>query len=299
MAASSDDRGNERAGGGDGEAEERTDGWMATYADMVTLLLTFFVLMFALSNVDNEKAQLFLFAMSRGGITAEQFMEIRERYELDELSGGEFDDLFPSPGTQGDLDSDYGDSVAAQALRDLHAQISEYIVDTGIQAEIKIEFDGDFLVLTLSNDVWFDSGSANISEIMKDRASMIGLLLAANFHVADPFEIVVAGHTDSVPINTPEFPSNWHLSSARAQNFLEMLMDDSGLEPFYFMMRACGEYRPVATNATPEGRQANRRVEVMISRARNLPAFDDEHLQEVTDTDTDTGTQEQSQQEDD
>ena len=128
MAASSDDRGNERAGGGDGEQEERTDGWMATYADMVTLLLTFFVLMFALSNVDNEKAELFLFAMSRNGITPEQFMEIRERYAFDDLEGSEWDDMFPSPGrTDDDGNEDEGESEAEKALKELHAQLTAYI----------------------------------------------------------------------------------------------------------------------------------------------------------------------------
>ena len=83
MAASSDDRNNERAGGGGEEPEERTDGWMTSYADMVTLLMTFFVLMFALSNADTEKATLFMAALSRDGLTAEQFMDIQDRFDPD------------------------------------------------------------------------------------------------------------------------------------------------------------------------------------------------------------------------
>ena len=93
MAASSDDRGNERAGGGDGEQEERTDGWMATYADMVTLLMTFFVLMFALSNVDNAKMEMFMAAMSRDGLTAEQFWEIQDKYADAFIDVSDWDDL--------------------------------------------------------------------------------------------------------------------------------------------------------------------------------------------------------------
>ena len=276
MAASSDDRGNERAGGGDAEQEERTDGWMATYADMVTLLLTFFVLMFALSNVDNEKAELFLFAMSRGGITAEQFMEIRQRYEFDDLEGSEWDDMFPAPGQHGDSvwDGEEGESEAERALRELAEAISTYIDEEGLGEDLLVAFNGDFLMLTLANDVWFDSGSANISADMRDKASMIGQLLNANFRIAHPFEIVIAGHTDNVPIGTAQFPSNWHLSNARATNFLEMIIADSGLEPWHFYVRSCGEYRPLRPNDTPEGRQANRRVEVMISVARANPLWD-------------------------
>jgi len=277
MAASSDDRGNERAGGGDGEQEERTDGWMATYADMVTLLLTFFVLMFALSNVDNEKAELFLAAMSRGGITAEQFMEIRDRYDPSDFDGSEWDDEFPSPGSWGDDGNedpdDEGESAAEKALRDLAAAIQLYIDEEDIGSYVLMSFNGDYLMLTLANDVWFESGRADISEVMIERATVLGELLAANFLVAEPFEIVVAGHTDNVPI-TRNFPSNWHLSFARAQNFLELLIASSEIGPWHFDARACGEYRPIDTNDTPEGRQRNRRVEIMITRARENPLWD-------------------------
>jgi len=278
LAASSDDRGNERAGGGDGEQEERTDGWMATYADMVTLLLTFFVLMFALSNVDNEKAEMFLFAMSRDGLTAEQFMEIRDRYSLDDLeSGSEWDDMFPAPphdsGEEGD---DEGESAAARALKELYDAINVYIDEENIGDDLAVAFNGEYLMLTLSNDVWFNPGRADISDNMRSRAVVIGELLQANFLVAEPFEIVVAGHTDNVPMtNTHLFPTNWHLSDARATNFLELLIAASHLEPWHFYTRSCGEYKPIASNDTPEGRQANRRVEVMITRARENPLWDE------------------------
>ena len=282
MAASSDDRGNERAGGGDGEQEERTDGWMATYADMVTLLLTFFVLMFALSNVDNEKAELFLFAMSRDGLTADQFLEIRQRYELDELIGGEWDDHFPAPsdgwddvGEDGDEDEDEDGSEADQKLKDLADAIQNWIDGEGLGDEIGIEFNGDFLMLTLSNDVWFNPGRADVLPDQREHARVIGELLAANFTINDPFDIIVAGHTDNVPQHSTQFPSNWHLSNARATNFLFLLLEYSELEPWYFYTRACGEYRPIAPNDTPEGRQKNRRVEIMITRARENPLWDD------------------------
>jgi len=278
MAASSDDRGNERAGGGDGEQEERTDGWMATYADMVTLLLTFFVLMFALSNVDNEKAELFLMSMSRGGITMEQFMEIRDRYEVTDFDGSEWDMEFPSPAQWGDdgneNPTEEGETEAERLLRELAEAIESYIDDEGIGSDIQVSFNGDFLMLTLSNDVWFDSGQAVILPEQRDRAQVIGTLLADNFTVAEPFEIVVAGHTDNVPMSGPLFRDNWHLSAGRALNFMELLIEDSGLEPWHFSARPCGEYRPIASNDTPEGRQANRRVEVMITRARENPLWD-------------------------
>jgi len=276
VAASSDDRGNERAGGGDGEQEERTDGWMATYADMVTLLLTFFVLMFALSNVDNEKAELFLAAMSRGGITADQFMEIRDRYDPSDFDGSEWDDQFPTPGSWGDdgnEDPDEGETEAERKLRELAEAIQSYIDDEGLGNVVEVTFNGDYLMLTLANDVWFESARADVNDDMIERAVVLGVLIADNFSVAEPFEIIVAGHTDDVPITRP-FPSNWHLSFARAQNFMELLIESSGLGPWNFMAYALGEYRPIASNDTEEGRQRNRRVEIMITRARENPLWD-------------------------
>ena len=278
MAASSDDRGNERAGGGDAEQEERTDGWMATYSDMVTLLLTFFVLMFALSNVDNEKAELFLFAMSRGGITADQFMEIRERYELDELEGGEWDDdMFPAPGHEYEdeegSDEPEGETAGERALRELADAIQAYIDIEGLADILGVSFNGDFLMLTLTNDIWFSPGSADITPEMRENGIMVAELLASNFNPDEPFEIIVAGHTDNVPMNSPRFPSNWHLGNGRATSFLELLIEESGLDPWYFHTRSGGEFRPIGDNNTPEGRQQNRRVEVMISLERENPLW--------------------------
>jgi len=271
MAASSDDRGNERAGGGDDEPEERTDGWMATYADMVTLLMTFFVLMFALSNVDNERAQMFLFAMSREGLSVEQFMEIREKYNIEDPSD-EWDIAFPYPpdNESGDK-SDQGGNAALEALA---KAIGGYIDKEGLGESLDLVFNGEFLLLTLKNDIWFESGRAEITMEMRDSASVLAELLAATFTADDPFEIIVAGHTDNVPIHTPQYPSNWHVSKDRATNFLEVLISESKLDPGYFYARACGEYRPIADNNTEEGRQRNRRVEVMISLARENPLWD-------------------------
>jgi len=238
---------------------------------MVTLLMTFFVLMFALSNVDNERAQLFLFAMSREGLTAEQFLEIRDRYNVDDPSD-EWDIAFPYPDDESNEPSkDQGGNKALEALA--HA-IGGYIDTEGLGESLELVFNGEFLLLTLKNDIWFESGEAAITAEMRDSANVLAELLAATFTDKDPFEIIVAGHTDNVPINTPRYPSNWHVSKDRATNFLEVLISVSGLDPGYFYARACGEYRPIADNDTPEGRQRNRRVEVMISLARENPLWD-------------------------
>ena len=259
-------------GGGEAEAEERTDGWMATYADMVTLLMTFFVLMFAISNVDNEKAALVFAAMSREGLTAEQFFELQKEFEP---SSSPEDTRFPKP--QGDIGKkdDGADSLpfGNPELEHLFNLMDDYISDNGLGDRISLQFNGEFLLLTLANDIWFESGRAEITQQSRESAAVIAHLLAQTFNDENPFDIVVAGHTDNVPIHTARYPSNWHLSKDRAVNFLELLLDASDLDPYYFYARACGEERPIAPNDTAEGRQRNRRVEVMISLAREDPVW--------------------------
>ena len=272
MAASSDDRGNERSGGGGEEPEERTDGWMATYADMVTLLMTFFVLMFALSNADTEKAQMFMFALSRDGLTAEQFWEIRDRF-TDDIEDHSWDDMFPFPGPD-----DGTDPGGMQALDALFQALSGYIEDNDLIGDVTIVHEGQHLLLRLRSDVLFASAETQITPENRNKAVFIAEMLRETFNPEYPVEVIVVGHTDNVPISTPQYPSNWHISNERAGNFLWVLLSESGLDPGLFSSRAYGEYKPIASNATEAGRQLNRRVEVMFSLARDNPLWnrDDE-----------------------
>jgi len=244
--ASSSNRGEE-------EQEERTDLWMATYSDMVTLLLTFFVLMFAISNVDKSKFALISAGLSRGGLSAEQFGTILDMY-------GSFG-VEQSP-------EEEPSAVTSDELEQLYTRIIEYIDSRGLGDSISLVYNGEYILLTLANDIWFASGSADITRHMVENATMLATLLAETQSDDRPFEVVVAGHTDNIPINSVRYPSNWELSVARATNFLRILISESELDPTFFTVRGCGEERPIADNATPEGRQLNRRVEVLISTLR-------------------------------
>jgi chemotaxis protein MotB len=277
MAASSDDRGNERSGGGGEEPEERTDGWMATYADMVTLLMTFFVLMFALSNADTEKATLFMAAMSRDGITYEQFEEIRDRFNPEEFDTDDEWFIPPKPGDE--VSGEHEDAGPGnEALNVLFDAIGNYIEGEGLGSILGVVHNGEFLMLTIHSEIWFASARTEVTPEMIEIAGDIAALLTNIFEPTDPFEITVAGHTDNVPISTPLYPSNWHISRDRAFNFLWELYNRSDLPPGLFSARAYGEYHPIADNDTPEGRQKNRRVEVMISLARQNPLWDNEDV---------------------
>ena len=273
-----DDKGAERGGSKSGaeEPDERTDGWMATYADMVTLLMTFFVLMFAISNVDTQKAALLFAALSRDGLTPELFLELQPEITPDdpwaELFPSHTDDPRDTPEPSDPTDEPGGDIaiIGNEELEALATLIADYINENGLGDRISLMFDGEFLLLTLVNDIWFVSVSADVTAPMKENAIVIAGLLADTFNDDNPFVIVVEGHTDNRPINTARFPSNWHVSVFRAVNFMDLLRIHSGIDPYHFQARGCGENHPIATNDTAEGRQLNRRVEVKISFAARM-----------------------------
>jgi len=270
--ASNDDRQDERSGGKgeEVEVEERTDMWMATYSDMVTLLMTFFVLMFAISNVDSSKAAMLFAAWSKEGLTQEAMEKIVEIYGPPSEDYEDTKVPPPGPPTPEPPDEPGLGEISNPEMDALAASIQNYINENGLGDSIALLYNGDELMLTLANDVWFDSGSAVISEGMKEYALVIAQLIADTFNPEKPFNIVVSGHTDNIPIHTPQYPSNWYVSMDRATNFLELLIHDSDINPYYFSAKGCGEERPIASNDTPEGRQANRRVEVMISLASEV-----------------------------
>ena len=263
--------GQEERGGGKGgeeEPEERTDGWMTTYSDMVTLLMTFFVLMFAISNVDNQKAMLFFAGMSRDGLSTTQFEQIVEMFNPGDDPGAVF---LPYGSWDDDEDGGSPDSgeEGNEELTDLYEVMLIFLETTGLGVHIQLQFDGEFLLMTLANDILFDLGRANIRPEMAYVGSRIAELIAGTHNPDNPFDIVVSGHTDDWPINTVEFPSNWHVSVARAVNFMSVLLHESGIDPQYFQARGMGEYHPIDTNETYEGRQRNRRVEVKVTTARS------------------------------
>jgi chemotaxis protein MotB len=238
---------------------------MTTYADMVTLLMTFFVLMFAISNVDQQKAMLFFAGLTRDGLSYDQYVSIVERFGT-ENEDDPFGELIPTPDPNQSADGN-------PELSALHEMFEQYIDDEGLGDHVTLVFNGEFLMLTLESDILFDTASAYVKPEMREVGVKLAQMLRDLQNDDKPFEIVVAGHTDNVPMNSPRFPSNWHLGNGRAASFVELLIAESELQPWYFYTTSGGEYRPIASNDTPEGRQQNRRVEVMISLAREEPVL--------------------------
>lgn len=232
--------------------EEHIDeSWLIPYADILTLLLALFIVLFASSQVDQKKfeqmAEAFGAAFSTG-------------------SPAIFDSAMGRPSvttnpTTTSLEADPYNQETAQ-LSEVKRQIDQYIAGNHLTGDLQTALTEDGLLIRIKDSALFTSGSA---ELLPESRRIGGII--AQMLLPLQQKVIISGHTDNVPINTWEFPSNWDLSAKRSLNFMKfVLAQDSKLQPERFSAIGYGEYRPVDSNATGEGRAKNRRVEVLISR---------------------------------
>ncbi len=246
-----------------GSHEEHMDeSWLIPYADLLTLLLALFIVLFASSNVDKDKY----------ASMAEVFSK---EIGLDPPTSNTIgiDPLNSAPKTQPnefDQNASKGQTAAEQKkemVDKLQDTFKTYVEENDLTSQLQVAEKGDGLLITLTSDVWFPSGSATINQghiaVAKEVATMIADADKKNNN--QHFKLTISGYTDNRPISTSTFPSNWALSVMRAVNFLQAMLDNSDIDPGVCMARGLGENEPVDTNATAEGRQHNRRVEVFIS----------------------------------
>ncbi len=232
--------------------EHEGEPWLLPYSDLMTLLLALFIALFAISQTDQTKlkqmAQAFTAAFNSGGPSF-------------------FDAMGPNPGRRAEMpsDEDLGNSAYIQEnqnLEQVQRQMEEYIEANNLKDKLTTELSEDGLMIRIKERALFPSGSAQLVGEAQKIAPVIAGLLATL-----PERVVISGHTDNVPINTAQFPSNWELSSSRALNFMKYIISqDNRLNPRRFSAVGYSEYRPIASNDTDEGRQQNRRVEVFIAR---------------------------------
>ena len=154
-----------------------------------------------------------------------------------------------------------------KAYRDLVARFQS-MIDAGT---LRVKVIDGRMVVEMATDILFAPGSASLSREGKSAISEVASVLAS----IDDREFQVAGHTDDQPIHTAQFPSNWHLGSARSIS-VAMLLAESGLEPRQVSVASYAEHRPVDTNRTKEGRAMNRRIEiVVVPDLSTLPGYDE------------------------
>lgn len=232
--------------------EEASEAWLLPYSDLMTLLLALFIALFAISQTDQTKlqalAQAFTAAFNMGGPSF-------------------FNQAGPNVSPQRQLmnSEDLGNQAYLQEnqnLQDLKEQLDAYIQQNSLEEQLSTQLEEEGLMIRIKEKALFPSGSAElVGESQRIGPIVAGLLAAV------PERVLISGHTDTDPISNAQFPSNWELSSTRAMTFMKFLLSiNSNLNPARFSAIGYGEYRPIALNDTPEHKQQNRRVEILIAR---------------------------------
>lgn len=224
--------------------EEHIDeSWLVPYADILTLLLALFIVLFASSTVDNQK-----------------FNAMKESLNAALNSGA---GIMDSKALSDQLiDKSQVNTDTMVDLKQLKKQLDQYIQENNMTAELDTKIVNNHLTLTIRDHALFDSGSATV----KPQSRRIIVAMGTILQQYPKYEVLVSGHTDNQPINTRQFESNWDLSSGRALNCMKILLSNPNLDPHRFVSIGYGEYRPIADNTTTEGRAKNRRVEVTINQ---------------------------------
>lgn len=244
------------------EAAAGAPEWMATYSDLVTLLFCFFVLLYAMSKPDESKMQ--AVAASLG-----QSISIIDWAAgdsiLDTVNNGIME--MPPMTKAGEENKDDKDEVkkdVAEAIKQMSDDFITYFKQESSMQNIEIEATEQSIKFNLG-DMLFDSGSDGL----KPTAVEVLSVIAEKMIEYEDYEIYIEGHTDNVPIKTVRFPDNWALSSGRAESVGRFFIDECGINPQRIKTSGRGEYCPIDTNDTPEGRQRNRRVEIRIVKKVN------------------------------
>jgi chemotaxis protein MotB len=238
-------RGGHGGGGHGGGSSER---WLLTYADLITLLLAFFVILYAMSKSDYHK----MYDLSRSLSSA-----------FHASQGGNKDVMPPSdPHVLNGGFSVLPESAQMMQMQDkLEQQIVKENGPKGMEG-VRTTVNERGLVISLSDSAFFDAGDANL------RPATIGVLkTVARTLLKSGRNIMIEGHTDNTPINTMQFPSNWELSTARATSVVKWLITSYRLPPDRLSASGYGEYHPLVANTTPENRAKNRRIDIVILRS--------------------------------
>ncbi|MEW9080423.1 flagellar motor protein MotB [Terrisporobacter glycolicus] len=213
------------------------NAWLDTYADTITLLLTFFILLYSMSSVDSKKLNELSNALQRslrGDVKVEELSDIKEIATKNEKS-------------------------TEQIQEDLVKKLNETIEANSFTDVIKVRDEDRGVVLQLDETILFDPGKADLKKKSQNVLNMVTKI------VKDlPNDVLIEGNTDDVPMFNKEFQSNWELSTARAVSVVKYFVSTKNLDPTRFSVKGYGEYKPLVENDSTKNRMINRRVDILI-----------------------------------
>lgn len=254
------------------EPPKGAPAWQATFADLMNLLLCFFVMLFSMSSVDAQKFELLAasfnqtFSIFSAGATAigDGILISNGVSQLNEL-----DEYINSTGKDAEgktmpenLESaiEAVEQAKLEESEKLAEKVEEALEEKNLKEDVDIEFTAQYVQLTLNGALLFDSGSVELKEESLPILNQVGIILQR--YSAGTVEI--EGHTDNVPMSGAKYSNNDELSNGRALSVFYYLKDNTTLDPASIKHSGMGEYVPIADNSTAEGRAKNRRVEIRI-----------------------------------
>ena len=250
--------------------------WMNTFADLMNLLLCFFVMLFSMSSVNEEKFEKVIasfqstFSILPGGGASIGEGELISSgiSQLENFDSYYNQQLSSQSDGQTEEEKDITEAYEQQELEeseDMAQQLENALSQYGIQDDVKVDFNAEYVTLNMNGALLFDSASAELRDEAYPLVNKLGKILVTY----DNNIIEVKGHTDNVPIHSSKYEDNNVLSMYRALAVANYLRDTTTLDPAYIKSSGRGEYVPIADNATPEGRARNRRVEIKIYNSYN------------------------------
>lgn len=235
--------------------------WMATYSDLMSLLLTFFILLFSMSAVSEErfKAVADSLRVALAGSSNDSILEDSGQ-SISDLNTTELEDMEEvNPEDAIVAETEPQSNVIPEEVQQLYETANDYLEENGIQSDLTISRDAEGVYIDIQESILFTSGSADITSSGEETLSSLSGL----FELFDN-EIVVEGYTDNVPMRSSQFPSNWELSTGRAVSVLRYLSEERGVAPGRLSAKGYGEHSPIVPNDSPENRALNRRVNITI-----------------------------------
>lgn len=255
-----------RGNAGEAEGGGGTERWMISYADFITLLMVFFILLYSMSKVDVAKYS--AIAESLSVILTGSSLSPEQRQGLSvvpEMSGQQLNEELSA------------DIIDQKQLEEVQKQLEEFIALENLYATGETDLQtpaglGNYLeiiqqerglVISLKDRLLFSSGSDALTPQAEGIIKQLGAVL-----LKVPNYIRIEGHTDNLPIDTARFPSNWELSALRATTVMHVLQEEAGISPERLSIIGYGEYRPLVPNLDAAGQARNRRVDVVILKKK-------------------------------
>lgn len=258
------------------EEAKGSPAWMNTFADLMNLLLCFFVLLFSMSTVDAEKFEqviasfqnTFSIFPTSGASIGEGNLISAGVSQLEMFAVYYNEAVKQQSEEESEKTSDVTEAYEEQSLAEsekMAEEIEAAIAKYGIQDQVEVEFNAEYVLINMNGALLFDSGQSELRAEAYPLIEKLGKVI----EVYDQNIVEVEGHTDNVPIHSSKYEDNNVLSMYRALTVADYLREVTALNPAYIKSSGRGDYAPIADNSTPEGRARNRRVEIKVYNSYN------------------------------